>query len=49
MLIEVTGKDADVIVYGYDPCHKDALVAFYDDAVRNDEIISWRDVTDVKV
>jgi hypothetical protein len=45
MLIEVTGKDANTITYGYDPCHRDALVKFYDDAVRNDEIISWREVS----
>lgn len=45
MLIEVTGKDSKTITYGYDPCHRDGLVRFYDDAVNNNEIVSWREIT----
>jgi hypothetical protein len=41
MQIETLTKDLQTITYGYAPEHKDAVVAFYQDAFENGEILSW--------
>jgi hypothetical protein len=38
MTVTVTTLDADVVTYGYDPCHRQGVTEFYRELLVNGEI-----------
>lgn len=42
MTIETMTANGQVIAYGYDPEHREALVIFYNELVASGEITSYR-------